>query len=100
MKSKNLSDFMENTFLREILSLVENYLNKRGCVQSNHVYDNKALMELLNIKDKYLKKLRDMGYLSYSREGEKYWYTQKDVDRFLERFHYRDFTDSPHLPPV
>ena len=40
-------------------------------------------MALLNIKDKYLKKLRDNGYLGYSREGDKYWYTQEDIDRFL-----------------
>ena len=39
-------------------------------------------MEKLNIKDKYLKKLRDNGYLGYSREGDKYWYTQEDVGRF------------------
>ena len=64
-------------------------------IQAHRVYDNKALMELLRIKDKYLKKLRDNGYLSYSREGDKYWYTQEDVDRFLRRFHYDAFaTDS------
>ena len=39
-------------------------------------------MALLNIKDKYLKKLRDNGYLGYSREGDKYWYTQEDIYRF------------------
>ena len=38
-----------------------------------------------------LKKLRDNGYLGYSREGDKYWYTQEDVDRFLRRFHYEAF---------
>ena len=48
-------------------------------------------MAKLGIKDKYLKKLRDNGYLGYSREGDKYWYTQADVDRFLRRFHYEDF---------
>ena len=24
-------------------------------------------------------------------EGDKYWYTQADVDRFLRRFHYEAF---------
>ncbi len=32
-------------------------------------------MEKLNIKEKYLKKLRDNSYLVYSREGDKYWCT-------------------------
>jgi hypothetical protein len=62
------------------------------------IYDNKALMQLLNIKDKYLKKLRDNGYIGYSREGDKYWYTQKDVDEFLKKFHYAPFATNPLLP--
>ena len=56
-------------------------------------------MALLNIKDKYLKKLRDNGYLGYSREGDKFWYTQEDIDRFLRRFHFSDFTSHSDLPP-
>ena len=51
-------------------------------------------MALLNIKDKYLKKLRDNGYLGYSREGDKYWYTQEDIDRFSDVF------TSPTSPPI
>ena len=62
------------------------------------LYDNKSLMEMLNIKDKYLKKLRDNGYLGYSREGDKYWYTQEDVDCFLRRFHYEAFASGDELP--
>ena len=57
-----------------------------------------SMMEKLNIKDKYLKKLRDNGYLGYSREGDKYWYTQEDVDRFLRRFHYEAFAIGDELP--
>ena len=40
-------------------------------------------MALLGIKDRYLKCLRDNRLLGYSRHGDKYWYTQVDVDRFL-----------------
>ena len=58
---------------------------------SMKLYNNKELMELLGVKDRYLKKLRDNGYLGYSREGDKYWYTQKDVDCFLRSFHYEPF---------
>ena len=57
----------------------------------NRVYDNKALMSLLGIKDRYLKRLRDNGLLGYSRHGDKYWYTQADVDRFLARCHFAPF---------
>lgn len=57
----------------------------------NRIYDNKAVMALLGIKDKLLKRLRDNGYLGYSRHGDKYWYTQEDVDTFLRRCHYKAF---------
>lgn len=63
------------------------------------IYDNKSLMQYLNIKDKYLKKLRDNGYIGYSREGDKYWYTQRDVEDFLRRFHYAPFATNP-LPTI
>lgn len=55
------------------------------------VYDNKSLMSLLRVKDRYLKRLRDNGLLGYSRHGDKYWYTQADVDRFLTRCHFAPF---------
>lgn len=58
---------------------------------SLRVYDNKALMSLLGVKDRYLKRLRDNGLLGYSRHGDKYWYTQTDVDRFLARCHNAPF---------
>ena len=29
-------------------------------------------MDMLGVKDKYMKKLRDNGYIGYSREGDKY----------------------------
>ena len=41
-------------------------------------------MDLLNIKDKVLKKYRDEGLLGYHRVGDKYWYTQEDIDNFLK----------------
>lgn len=58
---------------------------------SPRIYDNKTIMTLLGIKDRYLKRLRDNGLLGYSRHGDKYWYTQADVDRFLTRCHFAPF---------
>ncbi|MBD5291168.1 MAG: helix-turn-helix domain-containing protein [Bacteroides sp.] len=58
---------------------------------ANRIYDNKALMALLGINDRYLKRLRDNGLLGYSRHGDKYWYTQADIDKFLSRTHFAPF---------
>lgn len=59
------------------------------------IYDNKALMALLGVKDRYLKRLRDNGLLGYSRHGDKYWYTQVDVDNFLANCHCAPFGNRP-----
>ena len=48
-------------------------------------------MALLGIKDRYLKCLRDNRLLGYSGHGDKYWYTQADVDRFLSQCHCAPF---------
>lgn len=94
MLQKTLTD---SEVLRKILTLLEG--NSSGPPQPRfRVYSNAEIKELLNIKDRYLKKLRDNGFLGYSREGDKYWYTQEDVDRFLRRFHFRDFATGNSLP--
>ncbi len=101
VKKKNVSKLCDRELLEKILGLVESQKMlpvQNRATQAHCVYDNKTLMETLRIKDKYLKKLRDNGYLGYSREGDKYWYTQEDVDKFLRRFHYDAFANGSMLP--
>lgn len=83
----------EREILEEILQTLTEQKKTLEMIVPNplRIYNNKEIMELLGIKDKYLKKLRDNGYLGFSREGDKYWYTQKDVDCFLHSFHYEPF---------
>ena len=50
---------------------------------SNQVYTNKEVKEILGVQDKLLKKYRDKGWLAYRQLGDKYWYTQADIDQFL-----------------
>ncbi len=91
----------DRDILNKILFLIES--QGKNVVENFHslkVYDNKGLMELLNIKYKYLMMLRDKGYIGYSRCGDKYWYSQADVDLFLSRFHYDAFSTSSELPPM
>lgn len=83
----------EREILEEILQTLTEQKKTLEMIVPNplRIYNNKEIMELLGVKDKYLKKLRDNGYLGFSREGDKYWYTQKDVDCFLHSFHYKPF---------
>ncbi|MDE6305577.1 MAG: helix-turn-helix domain-containing protein [Muribaculaceae bacterium] len=71
--------------------LVNRFLLCFAAEDEPRIYDNKALMALLGVKDHYLKRLRDNGLLGYSRHGDKYWYTQADVDNFLARCHCAPF---------
>lgn len=77
--------------LNQILLLLQSQEGRIAALCSSPLYDNKALMALLGIKDRYLKRLRDNGLLGYSRHGDKYWYTKADVDRFLARCHIAPF---------
>ena len=83
----------EREILEEILLTLNEQKTTLEMIIPNplRTYNNKEIMGLLGVKDKYLKKLRDNGYLGFSREGDKYWYTQKDVDCFLHSFHYEPF---------
>lgn len=90
----------EKEFCDRVLSIVKKELgNIRGSASSLlEIYDNQSLMKTLNVSSAYLKKLRDEGYISFSRHGDKYWYTKSDIERFLSRFHYEDFAAGDMLP--
>lgn len=82
------------TPMQSVTSLVEEVkalregLNSIVIVQSKQLYTNKTLQELLDVGDKLIKKYRDNGLLSFTQVGDKYWYTQDDVDKFLAVNHY------------
>lgn len=97
-KRKNVENLCEKDLLVKILRIVEQRPTPDSVAYAQRLYDNKSLMEMLNVKEKYLKKPRDNGYLGYSRQGDKYWYSQKDVDDFLKRFHYDAFATNPLHP--
>lgn len=101
MRPKSSQSLNDRELLNRILDLLEaqaKQSKKPEKSDKSRVYDNKSIMALLNIKDKYLKMLRDKGYLGYSKCGDKYWYSQSDVDNFLRSFHYKAFADtSPQI---
>lgn len=99
-KIKKTDELCEKEILEKILHFMEG-MEDMSSLRANNahgVYDNQALMSALNISSAYLRKLRDNGYLGFSRHGDKYWYTQEDVDRFLKRFHYEAFAVGDLLP--
>ena len=68
MNRKNKQSDRE--ILEEILMILKNMKASPVVVQpSMKVYNNKEVMELLGVKDKYLKKLRDNGYLFFQEKA-------------------------------
>jgi len=55
------------------------------------VYSNKQVMKILHINDKLIRKYRELGLIGYSKVGDKYWYTRKDIEQFLWNNHYQAF---------
>ena len=95
-KSSNTITTAED-MLKRILHLLEESQERstsgNGTSNECSIYTNKELMKLLGVESRYLKNLRNNGYLSYSRHGDKFWYTQNDVDTFLRRFKYEAFAN-------
>lgn len=97
-KSSNTITTAED-MLKRILHMLEESQERSTSTSGNstsnecRIYTNKDLMKLLGVESRYLKNLRDNGYLSYSRHGDKFWYTQNDVDTFLRRFKYEAFAN-------
>ena len=58
---------------------------------SPQYYSNKELRELLNVEEKLIRKYREQGLLSYSKVGDKYWYSQHDVIEFLNKNRFDAF---------
>ena len=86
-ETNNSSFIMVKTeSLEELYNEVKSLRNELRTIKttsSNKIYTNKEVKELLGIQDKLLKKYRDEGLLAYRQVRDKYWYTQADVDQFV-----------------
>ena len=77
---------VDNETINELMtSLEENekairYMNEKRCLT---IYTNHEICDVLGINEKLLRKYRYNGLLSYSKCGDKYWYTQTDIDEFM-----------------
>lgn len=49
------------------------------------LYDSKMIRERLGISENLLAYYRKEELLPYSRYGDKYWYTQQDIDEFINK---------------
>ena len=77
---------VDNETINELMASMEEnekairYMNEKRCLT---IYTNHEICDVLGINEKLLRKYRYNDLLSYSKCGDKYWYTQKDIDEFM-----------------
>jgi hypothetical protein len=75
------------TTLTEEVKALKERVQSIVAVQPKQLYTNKSLKELLGVGDKLIKQYRDNGLLSFTQVGDKFWYSQEDVHKFLAVSH-------------
>ena len=58
---------------------------------SKPLYTQREVLDLLGVSTNTLKKYRENGWLGSSRVADKYFYSQNDIDEFLQNNHYPAF---------
>ena len=85
---------VEKDSVKDVMKKLDRCMGLIDEVKGNvnlRIYTSGDLCEMLQINEKLLRKYRYDGKLSYSRVGDKYWYTQQDIDEFMEKNHRDTF---------
>lgn len=87
--NKRLSENDLETLLTAINDAYKALCSNR---KRSEMYSNRQVQDILHINDKLIRKYREHGLISYSKVGDKYWYTREDVEAFLRNNHFQAFT--------
>lgn len=79
-----------NALLGE-LDTIETCLDRVSASGELKLYNNKEVHSVLGVNEKLLRRYRFDGKLSYIKVGDKYWYTQDDIDEFMAKHHRKAF---------
>ena len=55
------------------------------------VYTVEKLADLLGVSERTIRRYREDGYLSYTKVGDKYYFSDDDVREFLMNNHFESF---------
>ena len=73
------------------LDTIETCLDKVSAPGEIKVYNKTEINSVLGVNEKQLRRYRYDGKLSYTKVGDKYWYTQDDIDEFMAKHHRKAF---------
>ena len=75
---------VDNDAINDLIAALDNGINEiRNISECKDltIHTNNEICDVLGIKEKLLRKYN--GLLSYSKCGDKYWYTQTDIEEFM-----------------
>ena len=87
---KKVESVEMNTLLGE-LDTIESSLERISAPSELVIYNNNEINSVLGVEEKLLRRYRYDGKLSYTKVGDKYWYTQNDIDGFMVKHHRKAF---------
>jgi hypothetical protein len=87
---KKIDSAEMNALLGE-LDNIEACLDRVSGPTELKVYNKNEICSVLGVNEKQLRDYRFKGKLSYTRVGDKYWYTQDDIDEFMAKHHRKAF---------
>jgi len=81
-----IEDELFDSIISDIKDIKKLLSSQSSCSNTdpNRIYTNAEVKTMLGIGDKTLKKLRDNNLLPFHSYGKEYWYTQADIDQFME----------------
>lgn len=87
---KKIDSAEMNALLGE-LDTIESCLNRIDVPSKLVIYNKNEICSVLGVCNKLLRRYRFDGDLSYTKVGDKYWYTQDDIDEFMAKHHRKAF---------
>lgn len=79
-------EIIESQIINELLNgikIIQAQLTTQK-IEYERPLTNEEVKKYLGVGDTTLRKYRDAGLLAYSKVDDKYWYTKKDLDCFLQ----------------
>ena len=85
---------MNNDDIKQLMISICNLHKKLDEIKESRskpkIYTNEDIRKILKVEDKLIRAYREEGSLPYHRSGNKYWYTNDDIEQFLANTHYNN----------
>lgn len=77
--------------VRELLSQLTEKLSEKFQSPEDIIFDNADVLKILKVSRRTLQQWRTDGVISFSQVGSKLYYTQKDINEFIQRHYQKRF---------